>query len=600
MIKLSDYVAQKMVENGICHVFMVPGGLAMHLNDSFAKCKGLHCILNHHEQACAMAAEAYGRINDHMAAVCTTAGPAATNAITGVLGAFQESIPMFVVTGQSRLATMACESGLSLRSRGIQECNICEMVRPITKYCELVKDPNKIRYCLEKAFYLAVSGRPGPCWIDIPMDVQGRMIDESALEGFDPVKEGYEEHKRISEEMLDTIISKIKNAERPVIFAGNGIRIGKAHREFMEFVNKTKIPVVDGMSSVDAIATDNEFYIGRGGTTGTRAGNLAIQNSDLLISLGSRLNYNQTGFNTESWARGAFKIINDIDGDEVKKDSINADLEAVCDVKELLVALNRRIGSEKTGDFIKWADVCRQWKEKYPIVTDDQKNKEKANIYAFVDMLTEKLPADVNIVVSVGQSRVIGSQAATIKEGQRFISNATTASMGYGLPALIGACIANNRHKTVLITGEGSIQMNLQELQTIVHHHLPVVIFVINNGGYHTVKQTQKNYFNSNYIGIGPESGDISFPEMSKISVAYGITYYSAEKNSELADMIKNALEHDSPVMAEVFADPEQTTVPKASSKRLETGEMVSAPLEDMAPFLPREELKQNMFIPMI
>ena len=600
MIKLSDYVAQKMVENGIRHVFMVPGGLAMHLNDSFAKCKGLNCILNHHEQACAMAAEAYGRINDNMAAVCTTAGPAATNAITGVLGAFQESIPMFVVTGQSRLATMACESGLKLRSRGIQECNICEMVGPITKYCELVKDPLKIRYCLEKAFYLAVSGRPGPCWIDIPMDIQGRMIDESALEGFDPIKEGYEENRSISQEMLDTIISKIRDAKRPVIFAGNGIRIGKAHREFMEFVNKTRIPVVDGMSSVDAIATDNEFYIGRGGTTGTRAGNLAIQNADLLISFGSRLNYNQTGFDTESWARGAYKIINDIDGDEVKKDSINADLEVVCDVKELLVQLNSRISSEKTGDFTKWANICRQWKEKYPIVTDDQKNKEKANIYAFVNMLTEKLPADINIVVSVGQSRVIGSQAAQIKEGQRFISNATTASMGYGLPALVGACIANNRHKTILITGEGSIQMNLQELQTIVHHQFPVVIFVINNGGYHTVKQTQKNYFNSNFIGIGPESDDISFPEMSKISGAYGIIYYSAKKNSELADMIKNALEHDSPVMAEVFVDPEQTTVPKASSKRLETGEMVSAPLEDMAPFLSREELKQNMFIPMI
>lgn len=494
MIKLSDYVAQKMVEFGIRHVFMVPGGLAMHLNDSFARCKELCCILNHHEQACAMAAEAYARIGDNMAAVCTTAGPAATNAITGVLCAFQDSIPMFVVSGQSRLATMACESGLELRSRGIQECNICEMVGSITKYCELVKDPSRIRYCLEKAFYLAVSGRPGPCWIDIPMDIQGRMIDESSLEGFDPVKEGYEGHKGISEDILNCIIDKIQKAERPVIFAGNGIRIGKAHCEFMEFVNKTGIPVVDGMSSVDAIATDNDLYIGKGGTTGTRAGNFAIQNADLLLSFGSRLNYNQTGFNTVSWARSAFKIINDIDGNEVKKDSINADLEVICDVKELLTSLNRKLASEKPSDYTKWVTVCRNWKQKYPIVTDKQKSSEKANIYAFVDLLTEKLPADVNIVVSVGQSRVISSQAAQIKEGQRFISNATTASMGYGLPALIGACIANNRHKTVLITGEGSIQMNLQELQTIVHQQLPVVVFVINNGGYHTVKQTQKNY----------------------------------------------------------------------------------------------------------
>lgn len=600
MIKLSDYVANKMVEFGISHVFMVPGGLAMHLNDSFAKCEGLKCILNHHEQACAMAAEAYGRINDHMAAVCTTAGPAATNAITGVLGAFQDSIPMLVISGQSRLATMACESGLSLRSRGIQECNICKMIEPVTKYCELIKDPSKIRYCLEKALYLAVSGRPGPCWLDIPMDIQGKMIDESVLVGFDPANEGYEENKGVSEEILDTIIEKISEAERPVIFAGNGIRIGKSHKEFIEFVNRTGIPVVDGMSSVDAIASDHELYIGRGGTTGTRAGNLAIQNADLLISLGSRLNYNQTGFNTELWARGAYKIINDIDGNEVRKDSINADLEVVCDVKKLLTALNNRLTSKNTGDFSKWAAVCRDWKKKYPIVTEKQNNSEKANIYTFVQLLTERLPADVNIVVSVGQSRVIGSQAAEIKEGQRFIANATTASMGYGLPALIGACIANNKHKTVLITGEGSIQMNLQELQTIVHHQLPVVVFVINNGGYHTVKQTQKNYFNSNFIGIGPESGDISFPSMSKIADAYGITYYSAMKNNELNALIDETLGHDLPVIAEVFSDPEQITVPKASSKRLESGEMVSAPLEDMAPFLPREELEQNMFIPML
>lgn len=320
----------------------------------------------------------------------------------------------------------------------------------------------------------------------------------------------------------------------------------------------------------------------------------------MLISLGSRLNYNQTGFNTELWARGAYKIINDIDGNEVRKDSINADLEVVCDVKKLLTALNNRLTSKNTGDFSKWAAVCRDWKKKYPIVTEKQNNSEKANIYTFVQLLTERLPADVNIVVSVGQSRVIGSQAAEIKEGQRFIANATTASMGYGLPALIGACIANNKHKTVLITGEGSIQMNLQELQTIVHHQLPVVVFVINNGGYHTVKQTQKNYFNSNFIGIGPESGDISFPSMSKIADAYGITYYSAMKNNELNALIDETLGHDLPVIAEVFSDPEQITVPKASSKRLESGEMVSAPLEDMAPFLPREELEQNMFIPML
>lgn len=594
-VKVSDYIASSMVNTGIKHVFMVPGGFAMHLNDSFAKNKELCCVINHHEQACAMAAEGYARINNKMAAVCTTVGPGATNAITGVLCAYQDSIPMFIVSGQCRLATMACKSGLNLRSRGIQECDICQLIKPITKYCKLITNVSEIRYCIEKALFLATNGRPGPCWIDVPMDIQGKYIDIDSLKSFDAKLEGYDTKYDIEDNVVDLIISKIYSSERPVVFAGNGIRLAGAHSDFVEFINKTRIPVVSGMSSVDAISTYNEMYIGRGGITGTRAGNFAMQNADLLLSLGSRLNYNQTGFETKQWARNAYKIINDIDNQEIKKDTINADLEVSCDVAVLLKKLNKRI---KSTSFQPWLEKCKKWKDKYPIVTSEEQNCSKANIYNFFDILTQKLSVDNNIVVSVGQSRVVGSQVANIKEGQRFITNATTASMGYGLPALIGCCIAHGNKKTILVTGEGSIQMNLQELQTIIQNKLSVVIVVVNNGGYHTMKQTQKNYFNGNYIGIGPESNDLSFPDISKIAYAYGYNYYSVRKNNEIDVFVDRILQSDSPVLAEIFCDPTQITIPKVSSRKLDNGEMISSPLEDMAPFLPREELEKEMIIP--
>ena len=598
IVKLSDYVVKILVKNGVKNVFMVPGGLAMHLNDSFSKNASIECVINHHEQASAMAAEAYSRINNDMACVCTTAGPGATNAITGVLCAYQDSLPMIVISGQSRLGTMVCESGLRLRSRGIQECDICEMVKPITKYCSIIKDPKEIRYCMEKALYLAKNGRPGPCWIDIPLDIQGRNIELNNLISFNPYKEGYINQFDVNNEMLMKIVDKIKTSKRPMIFAGNGIRIGDAHNDFLEFVRKTRIPVVDGMSSVDAIETDNEMFVGRCGTTGTRAGNFAIQNCDLVISLGSRLNYNQTGFEVGHWARNAYKIVNDIDEQEIKKDNIGADLMIACDVRILLKKLNSLIKDITLPDFNNWIDICKTWKEKYPIVTKEERASEKANIYVLIEKLTEKIDKGINIVVSVGQSRIISSQVAKIKKGQRFITNATTASMGYGLPAAIGACIANNRKKTILITGEGSIQMNLQELQTIIQYKLPIVIVVINNGGYHTVKQTQKNYFNGNYIGIGPESNDLSFPDMKKIACAYGYKYYKCSKNKGISSFVNKIISSkELPVLSEVYVDPEQITIPKVSSRKLENGNMISSSLEDMAPFLSREEMKSNMLV---
>ena len=596
--KVSDYIVNELHKHGIRQAFMVPGGFSMHLIDSFSKKNGISCCFNHHEQACAMAAEAYARINNEPAVVCTTVGPGATNAITGVLCAYQDSIPMLVISGQVRLATMARKSGLALRSRGIQEFDIIPAASSFTKYAVLVENCHDVRYCLEKALYLAKHGRPGPCWIDIPMDIQGQMVEPETLKAFVPSQEGYIDFPA-KEQDIQNIIEHIEKAKRPVIFAGNGIRLAGAHKEFLRFVDKVQIPVVDGMSSVDAIPTDHPLYAGRSGTTGTRSGNFVIQNSDLLLSLGSRLNYNQTGFNTASWARKAFKIINDIDKDEISKDSINADISLHCDVLDLLKKLNSYLDKRPLSGQQAWIESCQEWQKKYPVVTDAARKSKLVHLYNFYDILTERLPSDVNIVVSVGASRVVGSQAAHIKKGQRFITNATTASMGYCLPAAIGACLGNGSHKTVLVTGEGSLQMNIQELQTIIHHMLPIAIFVINNQGYHTIKQTQKNFCNGNYAGIGPESGDLSFPDMKKIAAAYGFEFLRIELTVDLNAKIDTAIATSKPVICEVVVDATQVTAPKVSSRRIETGEMVSMPLEDMAPFLSRDELKGNMYIPL-
>lgn len=610
-MKLSDYVTQFLVENGITTAFMVPGGLAMHLNDSFKSEKRLHCVLNHHEQACAMAAEGYARVNNRMAVVSTTGGPAATNALTGVLCAWQDSIPLLVISGNSRLATMACESGLTLRSRGIQECEIVRVAEPITKYAVMIKNPETIRYHMEKAFCLARVGRPGPCWIDIPMDIQTKNISPESQEGYgfftgrmytadgwkdcaEKTESGFE----CPEELAKTVLEHLRTARRPVLFAGNGIRLGGAHRDFMLFAEKTGIPVVDGMSSVDAFPTDSELFVGRCGTTGTRPGNFAVQNSDVILSLGSRLNYNQTGFDGV-WGRNAFRMINDIDPEEIRKDTVHADLALACDVKSLLVKLNGLLDTAEAlllrERYAGWRSMCLEWRRNYPLVNKEKMLPGKANIYHLADVLTGKLPLESTMVVSAGQSRIIFSQAANIREGQRFLANATTASMGYGLPAGIGAALAAPERLTAVVTGEGSIQMNLQELQTIVHNRIPLKIVLINNGGYHTVKQTQHNYFHDNFIGIGPESGDISFPSMEKIAGAYGIPYISVRRNEDVDGFVDRILASEGVLLAEAFVDPAQTTDPKASTRKLPSGEMVSAPLEDMAPFLDREELKKIM-----
>lgn len=664
-MKLANYIALRLVEEGICQVFTVTGGGAMHLNDALGHQEGLHCIYNHHEQASAIAAEAYARIHNRMAALCVTTGPGGTNAITGVVGGWLDSIPMLVLSGQVRYDTTARWSGLGVRAMGDQEFDICKAIGCMTKYGEMVIHPMRIRYCLEKALYLARSGRPGPCWLDIPLDVQGAWIETEELVGFDPAdyerggngwafkgegldieadKAGQGETRQrlpgqVSSEVAFEIIRKIREAKRPVLNAGNGIRIAGAHNIFMKVAEKLGIPVVTGWNSEDCMYDAHPLYVGRAGNMGDRPGNFAVQNSDLVFSVGSRLSIRQVGYNYETWARQAYVIVNDIDEEELKKPSVHSDMRIHADAKDLLEQLDAALNEiwEREGDRLpesvscvgarqvfdggeglsssSWSQTCAMWKRTYPVISEhhfNRSNEEPANVYALVKELSSRLKEGQITVVGNGSACVVGGHAYILKKGQRFITNSAVAAMGYDLPAAIGVWAASREKECysqgmdrsgedlILLTGDGSIQMNLQELQTIIHHRMGIKIFVINNGGYHSIRQTQKNFFGDPLVGIGADSGDLSFPDLEKLAAAYGYPYVSACHNSQLAEAVEQALSVEGPIICEVFVDREQKFEPKSSAKRLADGTMVSPPLEDLAPFLPEDEMDANMIIPRI
>lgn len=637
-IKVSNYISQKLLEAGIKDVFMITGGGAMHLDDALGHQEGLNCIYNHHEQACAMAAEAYARIHGQIAAVCVTTGPGGINAMTGVAGGFMDSIPMFIVSGQVRYDTMSRSTDLHLRAMGDQEFDITGSVANMTKYTEMITDPMRIRFCMEKALYLAYAGRPGPVWLDVPLNVQAAMVETEDLIGFDPANyeaggtgwakkseaeipmdtAGQGEYrallpKKVEKETAREIIKKIRAAKRPVINAGNGIRIAGAHEVFIRVAEALNIPVVTGADSIDCIWDEHPLYTGKGGNVGDRAGNFAIQNSDLLLSLGSRLSFRQVGYRFDTWAREAYTIINDIDAEELKKPTLHVDMPVHADVKDLLETmeevlkeeeLSRDIMEEETREAQEqWLAQCRTWKEKYPVVLPrhmEGGTEQEANVYAFAHELSERLLEDQIVVVGNGSANVVCGHANIMKKGQRFISNSGIASMGYGLPASIGACIADSTHDIILVTGDGSIQMNLQELQTVIGRWMPIKIFVINNGGYHSIRQTQKNFFGEPLIGIGVDSKDLTFPSMEKLAWAYGFPYVSIHGNRELDEKLEEALAIDGPVICEVFVTLDQNFEPKSAAKKLPDGTMVSPPLEDLAPFLSDEEMDENMIIPRI
>lgn len=791
-IKLANYISETLVANGITQNFSVTGGGAMHLNDAFGHQKGMHTLYQHHEQACAMAAESYARIYNRPALLCVTSGPGGTNAITGVLGAWLDSIPMLIISGQVRYDNTARwaeeQNGTRLRAMGDQEFDITKSIDCMTKYSEMLTDPYRVRYALEKCIYLSQTGRPGPCWLDIPVDIQGKYIETDELIGFDPADfaaggDGWEKEnthripadtdtsKRevavppVDPQQVQLILEKIRASRRPIFYTGNGIRIAGAESLFLEVAHLLNIPVVVGWNGPDIIPSDDPLYVGRPGGRGDRPGNLAVQNADLILSIGSRLNIRQVGYDFKSWARDAYVIVNDIDAEELRKPSVHCDLAVHADARQLLKCLLRElhvlghtpahplfqggegllrddaicvchtelahqdvlaenavaqpstgtsasadapsaaktsnnpaeasssdaatVNKETTlaGPRLSWHATCAFYRDNYPTIlpeylapSDPTLSPEDpasfANVYALIKEVSDQAAPGQVTVVGNGSPCVAGGQAYRIKPGTRFISQDGVASMGYGLPAAIGAAVAVHasvdatpcggadaslpretadanagdaqqdhdysalaadpsfhesaddrlaaelrdpywtgrdehypayeKHDILVLTGDGSIQMNLQELQTIISHQLPIKIFVINNGGYHSIRQTQTNLFRGEpLVGIGVDSGmggvqDLSFPDMEKIAHAYGFPFIRAHHNEELHDAVAKTLATAGPAICEIMVTLTQQFLPKSAAKRLPDGSIISPPLEDLAPYLPDEEMDRIMIVPRV
>lgn len=595
-VKVAQYIADFLVEKGVKHVFTITGGGAMHLNDAFGHHQALHCVYNHHEQASAIAAEAYARLSGNIAAVCVTSGPGGTNALTGVLGGWQDSIPMFIVSGQVKRETTIWSTEVPIRQLGDQEFNIIDCAKTMTKYAHMITDEMEIRYHLEKAWYFCQNGRGGPVWLDIPLDIQASMVETEDLIGFD-IEDLTEVEQPIYDVVLTPmIIEKIRQSKKPIIYAGSGIRLGGAHDDFIELIEKLQIPVVTAWNAHDVLWDNHELFCGRPGTVGTRGGNFVVENSDLILVFGCRLNIRQISYNYKEFAKSAYKIIVDIDENELKKPTLKPDFPIHADVKDVIQSLNHELSGIDALDRKDWLAWCRTINQKYPAVLQKYyETKSPVNPYVFVEELFDQLVEGENIVTGNGSACVITFQAAKIKKGQRLFTNSGCAAMGYGFPAAIGACVATEGQRIICLDGDGSFQMNLQELQTVVYNKLNVKLFIFNNNGYHSIRQTQANLFQPPLVGVCDGNG-LSFPDLSRLSAAYDIPYIKIDKLDGIKDNILKAISERGPLLCEVIMDSNQNFEPKLSSIFLVTGEIVSPPIDDMYPFLNREEYESNKY----
>lgn len=608
-MRVADLIARLLVEHGITDCFMLTGGGAMHLNDAFGREKGLKKIFTHHEQAAAIAAESYCRLSGNPAVVNVTTGPGGVNALNGVYGAYVDSIGMVVVSGQVKRETCAPNYPLPLRQLGDQEVDIVSMVRGITKYAVVLNDPLDARKIVEKAIYLCRRGRPGPVWIDVPIDVQAAPVDFDALEPFDPAsidaddeaantaaELGLLEGEALKSETA-ALLAELCTAERPVILAGAGVRISGQHAQFLEFAERFGIPVVTGWNAHDVIANSHPLYVGRPGTVGDRGGNFAVQTADYVLVLGSRLNIRQISYNWKSFARNAKVAMVEIDQAELDKPTLNLHRPIHADLRAFFAtaaALPAPAG-DKANARAAFLTRSRELAARYPVVLPEYWTKEGLiNPYVFGELLFRELEDGDIIVSGDGTACVTIFQAANLKPGQRLYTNSGCASMGYDLPAAIGAYHAAGGRRIICLAGDGSIMMNLQELQTIAGQSLPIKIFVLNNDGYHSIRQSQQNHFPDNIVGCGPDSG-LSFPDFAKLATGFGLASSNVATHADLPAAIRATLDADGPQLCEVMIDKSQEFAPKLSSRKLDDGTMVSPTLEDLSPFLPREELAAAM-----
>lgn len=595
-LKVSDYICSRISElTGSSCVFLLSGGGMMHLLDSVGKSK-LRVFPMHHEQAAAIAAYAYGRTINSTGVCFATSGPGATNLITGIAGAFTDSVPMLFITGQ--VSTLFSQRSFGLRQRGFQEVDIVEISKPITKYVAYVDDPSQIRYELEKACYVAKSGRPGPVLLDIPLDIQAATITPSSLKSFNPQLEGLDElNPEPTRDLINSIIGSLGKAKRPLIILGHGVWLADAKDSALELLKLLQIPVQTTWNAIDLVSEEHPLYFGRANAYGPRYANFIIQNADYILSIGAKLGVQHTGYNVEAFAREAFLEMIDLDESESKKPFLKVDRFSRCDAKKTILALLKELKGKKIQMPADWLEYCTRIKQTYPVAPSlmDVGTDNLVDPYYFFDSLSDCLPEDSLVALgSSGTSFTVSGQAFKAKLGQRVFHAKGMAAMGFGVPSAIGASVAQNDKLAITVVGDGGFQLNIQELQTIVHNNLPIKMFVINNDGYHAIRVTQETYFENRYVASTLDSG-ISLPNLEKICIAYGLKYRRLKCNGEVIEGIRRTLEFHGPEVIEIIVDPRKHLMPKLGSFIRANGTMASRPLEDLVPLLDRVEFNSNM-----
>lgn len=590
-MNISEFVFDYYSKKNIDTAFMVTGGQAMFLNDAVGKHGGYKIICVHHEQSATMAADAYGRIKNKPAIALVTAGPGSINAMNGVIGGYTDSSPMIVISGQSALSFVKYQEETRIRQHGVQGINIKPLVENFVKYFITVDDPQKIEYYLEKAYFLATTRRPGPVWIDVPLDIQKATVDTTFLEKFDSEKEFGA--PVLSVKAIQQAYRLLEKAQRPILIAGQGVSLAGARKEFHELISKLRVPVLTSRLGIDLIESDNDLYVGRPGNYGERSANFAVQNADLIISIGCRLASSLVGHSPKMFGKNAYIYVVDIDQKELDKPGPKIDYKVKMDCKDFLVEMSRQFTNYQIPILNKWISVCNEWKKKYSVVQSDYKSQKPVNSYYFTSKLSEVVSNTTAILVDTGSCFHVACQTWKIKKGQVYLTTGGISSMGYWT-AGIGACMANDKKETVVITGDGSLQMNIQEFATIKHNNLPIKVFIFNNNGYLLIRHTQRNFMEDRFVGEGPDSG-VWCPDSLEIAKAYGIKGVRIDSIDGMEEKIKEVLDYDGPVICDVMTPEWQLLIPRIASDKLPDGTLVARNYEDMFPFLPPEEVKANM-----
>lgn len=588
--RVADIIMDILVENGIDNCFAVVGGGAMHLDNALALNDSINKYFNHHEQACAMAAEAYARISGKMAAVCVTSGPGATNTITGVMGCWQDSLPMLVLSGQVRSNITIESSGLPLRYRGMQEFNIIDSVQNMTKYAVMIKDPLDIKRQLQKAIDIALTGRRGPVWLDIPLDIQSAQIEEEDMYDIDLS----EDVPCASKEDISFMLEKLKSAKRPCILVGNGVANTHNIEKFREFSGILNVPVVAACIAADAMYMECPGFYGMSGSLGPRTGNFIVQNADVIVSIGCSLGFKMTGFAQEKFAPNAFIISVEVDENEVKKPGVRVDKLIHTDLSEFFNVAHDMLEEIKVQE--NWREYCNKLKVRFSPFEPGEglKDEDRVCAYRFWKEYEMYEPDDSISILGNNTANSAKLQIGIKKKDQRIVANNNCGSMGADLPEAIGAAVASGK-EVICLTGDGSIMMNLQELQTIHHYKLPVKIVVFSNDGYNAIKQTSKNFFNGKCIGCSPETG-VSFPDFEKVAQTFNFKYNCCHNNGEIAESLKWLFEEKGNVLLEVLQRLDDPVTPKVMSRMKDDGTFDTPSLEDMAPFITQEEHDSLMF----